>query len=347
MKRIIITAIATLCLISCAHTPTTGTNDALKRYFDSWVTVQKQKHPEYLWKQTELGSWILEDTPGTGELVGEFTDSLYYRVNFTQYSMDGTISGTSYAKVAQQLGTYDETYYYGPIITYGKGSYAGIEEIVKDMRDGGHRKVLIPGWLMNFNRYDTAAEYLEQSSDDFGTTTIYDVDMVEHFEYIQQWSVDSVGRYLAKTYPKQFGTSPAKAAADSAGHFGFYYIQTKAPKEDIEIGDSTIYINYTGRLLNGQVFDTTIRDTAIRYGLSRDKTYEPVSVSLSKDDWSSTTMGSSSVIAGFALTVSRMKPYEQGTGVFISNLGYKYSGSGKTIPAYAPLRFDIELVDKP
>jgi hypothetical protein len=33
-------------------------------------------------------------------------------------------------------------------------------------------------------------------------------------------------------------------------------------------------------------------------------------------------------------------------GVFYSDLGYGYSGSG-SIPAYAPLVFEIEIVEKP
>ena len=42
-----------------------------------------------------------------------------------------------------------------------------------------------------------------------------------------------------------------------------------------------------------------------------------------------------------------MKDMEKGVGVFISSIGYGYSGSGSSIPAYAPLIFEIELVAKP
>ena len=35
------------------------------------------------------------------------------------------------------------------------------------------------------------------------------------------------------------------------------------------------------------------------------------------------------------------------TGIFTSSLGYGYSGSGSSIPGYAPLIFEIEVVDKP
>ena len=113
--------------------------------------------------------------------------------------------------------------------------------------------------------------------------------------------------------------------------------------------DTVIYINYTGKLLNGLVFDTNIERVAKDNHLySSSKTYEPVSISWG-EKYSDITMGSSasSVIGGFALTLWQMKAMEKGVGVFYSNLGYGYSGSGSSIPGYTPLIFEIELVAKP
>ena len=61
----------------------------------------------------------------------------------------------------------------------------------------------------------------------------------------------------------------------------------------------------------------------------------------------------SSVISGFALTLWNMKNLgvegknDKGIGVFYSPLGYSYSGSGASIPPYAPLVFEIEIVPEP
>ena len=132
--------------------------------------------------------------------------------------------------------------------------------------------------------------------------------------------------------------------------FGFYYRQTAAPDSDKEFpNDTTIYINYIGRLLNGKVFDTTIADTAKRYSLySSSSTYEPVSIKFNKDDYTQIKMGTdeSDVIDGFAYTLSKMKSHESGVGIFYSGLGYGSSGSGGSIPSYSPLIFEIEIVDK-
>lgn len=347
MKKTIIFALAAACLFcGCAHSVKSGSSEAAKRYIEAWVHVQKQQHPEYLWKQTALGSWILEDVRGNGTPMGEIEDSLYLRVNYTITDLDGTVSATTSKIVSQRLGAYDETYYYGPSIWYAKGVYAGIEDAISDMNDGGRRRLVIPSWLMTYNRYDTVQEYMDNADDN--SAAIYDLELVEHFNSIMQWSADSVGRYLVATYPNRYGSNVSYAAADSSGAFGYWFIPVKASADTVTLKDTTVYINYIGRLLDGKVFDTTIRDTAIFHGLSRDKDYEPVSITIG-DTWRDVTMGSesSSVIEGFARTIAKMKAGEKATGIFISTLGYGYNGSGNTIPGYAPLRFDIELVDNP
>lgn len=347
MKKYIILATILCIAASCGRTVTTSKHEADKMSFDAWVKVQMEKHPkpEYLWQQTRLGSWLLEETVGTGDLVDTGEDSLYVRLNYTSRSTDGTITATTYARIAQQLGTYNETYFYGPEIVYVPGTFAGLEDILEGMRDGGRRKAVVPGWLHTYSRYDSPEKYLNDSTS--RSTVIYDIEVVEHFRNTKEWELDSIARYLVRNFPGRFGSSTVKARADSAGAHGFYYVQTAAPSDEETIKDTTVYINYTGRLLNGQVFDTTIRDTAIFYGIySKSKTYAPVSAQMG-DEWSDVKVESNSVIQGFARTLCTMRPSEKGTGIFYSPLGYTYNGSGAAIPAYSPLRFDIELVPKP
>ena len=92
MRKTIIIVAALLCLCGCGKTVKSSDNEATRRYFNAWVEVQKQKHPEYLWKQTSLGSWILEEEEGTGSPISEFGDSMYVRMSYNQYLQDGTIS---------------------------------------------------------------------------------------------------------------------------------------------------------------------------------------------------------------------------------------------------------------
>ena len=131
--------------------------------------------------------------------------------------------------------------------------------------------------------------------------------------------------------------------------YGFYYIQTQAPSDTTTIDrDATVYINYTGMLLNGDVFDTSISEVAKDAGIySSSKSYTPMTVTLNEDYEEITTTTSSgstgSLVKGFSYCVSLMKTGEKGTCIFYSDLGYEASAQDK-IPAYSPLRFDIEMI---
>lgn len=350
IKKIIPYLMCLLVLASCARTVEAGKNDASKRYFDAWMQVN---HPDLT--PTGLGAYVLYDEEGSGSAVSG--SDKYVRLNYTLRSLDGNVSATTVPALAKQLGTWSETSWCGPVIwTLGENYLsAGLEEMLSSMREGGRRQEIIPGWLMTTSRYDSAQDYLDNVT---GTNAIYEIELLEAIEDMDKWEIDSLGRFFAKDYPQLSVKDSLK--------YGFYYVQTKAPEagaeqeaveegdeEDTDAGfpaDTTIYINYTGRLLNGRVFDTTVADTAKMYGIySSSKTYAPISVQYTHDDYSKITITSnkSSAIDGFSYMLWRMGPFEEGTGIFLSSLGYSSSGSGSAIPAYSPLRFDVEVVEKP
>ena len=163
---------------------------------------------------------------------------------------------------------------------------------------------------------------------------------------IMQWQIDQIESYIDRTYTE--GNAPERK-------FDGFYFGSDTPDDGTEDApapedlhkDTTVYINYTGKLLNGQVFDTTDERVAIDHDIySSSKTYEPVEVTMSEDS-TDIQMSGSSIIRGFALTVWKMKAMEKGTGIFYSPLGYGASGSGSVIPEYAPLIFEIEMVKDP
>ncbi|MCR4859799.1 MAG: FKBP-type peptidyl-prolyl cis-trans isomerase [Bacteroidales bacterium] len=336
-KTILYLAVAAAALCSCAKTPSAGLNDADKRYFDAWLKVN---HPDAT--PTSLGAYVISETPGTGAEAGSADVNPHVRVDYVIRSLSGTVQETSRKALSQQLGTYSEGNYCGPEIwaRANNGLPAGLEEAVSSMRVGGSKTVIVPGWLQTLDRYDSAAEYLEKAS---GTAAIYEIDLLELIPDIDKWETDSIGRYLSRHFPSK---SP-----DDSLKYGFYYIRTGAPESETAFpNDTTIYINYIGRRLDGTVFDTNVKDTAKFYGIySASRTYTPSSISWYSEEetYEDITMGSSNIIDGFAYALSQMHPYEKGTAVFYSDLGYGASGSGSTIPGYSPLRFDIEIVDQP
>lgn len=353
--------IAAACLmISCAKTEKIGPNDANQRYFDAWMQVN---HPEAT--PSGLGVYIIEDHQGNGVKVGE---KGFVLIDYKVTDLEGNITTYSDALSAKQLGEFSKTKYYGPHFwtTVPTTLPAGLRDALIGQPVGTHRKLIIPSWLMSYQSYDSEADYLnpplkkdeEYDASSF-SNTIYEFTLRDYTEDVDQWQIDSIGRFFSnkdilidgKPACEVFLTDAGRQmnASDSVSR-GFYYKQLQAPSDTTSFtGDTTIYINYVGKLLNGQVFDTNIVRVAKDNNLySPTSTYKPMLVNWKKES-SEITMGTdaSSVISGFAQTIARMKSMEKGVGVFFSPLGYGYSGSGDKIPAYAPLIFEIELVAKP
>ena len=328
-----------LAAAGCAKAVIEGPNDANQRYFNAWLEIN---YPDV--KPVGLGIYVLEEEEGKG-LVIEKDNYVYVR--YTATDLEGNIISYTDEETAKQMGEYNPADYYGPkvITTFENTIQAGIREAIVGMKVGGRKKVIIPSWLMTYNDYDTPEEYIENTSS--GSAAIYDITITDVARDINKYEVLQMAQYFSDNYDT-FGVF---SSADSLkGHYGCYYKQLKAPVDTTSFpSDTTIYINYTGKLLNGQVFDTTNERIAKDNNIySASRVYEPVSIKWA-EKYDGITMGSSSssVIGGFALTLWQMRAFEKGIGVFYSPLGYSFNGSGSTIPPYAPLVFEIEIVEEP
>ena len=343
MKKTIKTAAyiaIAIAAIGCAKVAKTGANEENKRYFDAWMEVN---HPGV--QPTGLGIYILEEEEGTG---AEVKEGGYVMADYVITDLLGNISTYTDKQTAKQLGTYDTTTYYGPkVLSTIEGTLqAGLADAIIGMKEGGRRKVIIPSWLMTYNTYDNPEEYLENSS--AGSNSIYDITIRAYTDSIYNYELECIGDYF-KANSNVFGDMTVK---DSTGMYGFYY-KLLDRKADIDTAafpkDTSIYINYTGKLLNGLVFDTTIEKVAKDNGLwSATRTYGPTKINWG-ESYDKITMGSSSstTISGFSLTLWQMREFDKGVGIFYSPLGYGYSGSGSSIPSYSPLIFEIEIVPEP
>lgn len=326
-------AIPAMLLVSgCADNKDKTSDEINKEYIEAWMKVN---HPGIT--PTGKGIYILDDKEGTGEALGD--EDYFAMIEYTVAGMDGTISATTYPKIAQQIGTYDKSYYYGPH-AYLRDAYTtpvGVLEILSGMKVGGVRTALVPSWLNVTEGYSGSSK---------ASNAIYTITLADKTDDIRQWEIDTLERYAQK----------CMSDVDSS-FTGYYYLQLKAPSDTNTLPrDTSFYINYTGKLLNGLVFDTTVEDTAKFYGIySSSKTYAPVKIQLNENyneitlesSSSSSSSGSSSVVTGFAYCLSQLKRYEKGVCAFMSQYGYKYNGNGNAIPSYAPLVFEIEMVDEP
>ncbi len=340
MKKIIKTIayiVMAVAATACARTVEPGANEASKRYFDAWMQIH---HPDA--KPTGLGIYVIEDEPGTGAVV---TDDGFVYADYIVTDLEGNITSYTDRNTAKQLGKFDTTAFYGPkvITTMDNTIQAGLADAIVGMKVGGHKKVIIPSWLMTYSVYDTPEEYLNTSSS--YSDAIYDITITDFTEDISKYEIERIGKYLTE-HKEEYGNM---TVADSL-QYGFYYKELVPPTDTTSFPtDTSIYINYTGRLLSGLVFDTTDERTAKDHDIySSSRSYEPVKIKWG-EKYSDLKMGSSgsSVVSGFALTLWQMRAFEKGVGIFYSPLGYSYNGSGSSIPSYSPLVFEIEIVAEP
>ena len=347
-KGIIIT-LAAVSLFSCAKVVSESSNQAHKRYLEAWISVHAPQT-----ERAGRGIYVYPDATVEGDGATVEKDG-FAIVRYVSRDLNGTITSYTDEEYAKQLGEYSESAYYGIDIftTTDETIRAGISDALLGMKAGGKKKFIIPSWLMSYSYYKTEAEYFAVASDQ--NSSIFDLELIDFAKNINNWQLARMEECFNN--PNFYnGAFEGTTIADSTS-LGFYFkMLNKVENKKEYPSDTTIYINYTGKLLdlpkyygNGLVFDTTIEKTAKdNYIWSSAKKYTPVSIRWAEES-KDITMGESTLVSGFTQTLWNMANCAPGTkavGVFYSDLGYGYNGSG-SIPAYAPLVFEIEIVEKP
>lgn len=117
---------------------------------------------------------------------------------------------------------------------------------------------------------------------------------------------------------------------------GLYYVITKPGSgPNIAVNDTAV-VNYTGRLLNGKIFDTSIKEDAIKGKMPEleMRSFQPIRI----------PVGRQGVIKGWDLGLPLLNKGAKATFVIPSNLAYGDRGN-QAIAPNSPLVFDIEVVD--
>ncbi|MDE6440389.1 MAG: FKBP-type peptidyl-prolyl cis-trans isomerase [Bacteroidales bacterium] len=115
---------------------------------------------------------------------------------------------------------------------------------------------------------------------------------------------------------------------------GLYFIRTQAGKGKAIKQGSPVKFHYVGRLLDGTIFDTSIKEVAEENGLFHPmRNYEPLS----------TMAGTGQMILGMDEGLLMMRQGDKATLIIPFQLGYGDRDLGP-IPAYSPLIFEMEIV---
>jgi FKBP-type peptidyl-prolyl cis-trans isomerase FkpA len=115
---------------------------------------------------------------------------------------------------------------------------------------------------------------------------------------------------------------------------GLKYFITQPSLKHKPLAGDTVLVNYTGRTLDGQVFDSSIEAIAQKAGLNQPgRKYEPLPV----------VLGAGQVIKGWEEGLLLIGQGAKAEFIIPSSLGYGAEGGGAIGP-FSTLVFDIELV---
>jgi FKBP-type peptidyl-prolyl cis-trans isomerase FkpA len=116
---------------------------------------------------------------------------------------------------------------------------------------------------------------------------------------------------------------------------GLYYIITKPGTGAVPNAGDTVSINYVGKLLTGKVFETNVKEEAVKAKtFSPMVPYQPIRV----------PVGQGKFIAGWDQGLLLLNKGAKATFIIPSDLAYKDQGNGPIGP-YTPLIFEVELVN--
>jgi FKBP-type peptidyl-prolyl cis-trans isomerase len=154
-------------------------------------------------------------------------------------------------------------------------------------------------------------------SDEENTQVIFEQDLQKIEQYITQNPIASV-----------------KEAIDGGTGIRIYWTEVSSSGHKPALGD-TVFVNYTGKLLNNLVFDTSIETVARANNIfNSNRTYEPLEF----------IIGRGMVIPGFEFGVFNIEKGDKASVIMPSLYAYGAQGNGG-IPPNSPLLFELELVD--
>lgn len=347
LPALLICGIALSVVFSCSKEKDLSEKDVQERILDAYLAVN---YPNA--KKLESGLTILEIQQGTTAPPEDFQGAY---IHYSTYTLEGVCQSTTDSIKAKQLGTFSQSNYYGPILFILNKYYTtdGMIELLKQIGKGGHVKAIIPPWLTGqYSRSSSGGSNV--STQQSKVNIIYDIYMGDVVSDIITYQVDSLESYSAKYYPPKIDSTS----------YGFYLKNFTHPSgiPDADTIEADTYVNiwYIGRLLDGYIFDTNIKDTAKKYKIyDSGSDYSALNVQIqataelmnesakSGDEESSSS--STALILGFCKALKKMTIGDHAVTLFISGLGYGSEGSfkdGAGVPWYSPLRFDIWVTSK-
>jgi len=266
---------------------------------------------------SDSGVYVITQNPGSGRGIvkGDFI-----KINLIVSDVEGK----------KIFSTLDQN---KPIsFEYGKPfDTKGFDEAIGKMKKGSKATVLVPS-AMGFGPQGKK----DMSGKDIITPyspVVYDIEVLDlktkaendkaiKDEEVAKKKAAAEGMSKEPVLMQQYIKDNKITAKPTAS--GLYYIEKVAGKGPKAKAGNKVKVHYTGKLLNGKVFDSSLTRKPVA-------PYEFV-------------LGQGQVIPGWDEGIQLMSAGGKATILMPSKLGYGERGAGADIPAYSPLVFDVELV---
>ncbi len=251
--------------------------------------------------------------------------------------MEGNYFFSMYGDIARRLGTYTELTHFVPeIYRYieSQDLTSGVYKVLPEMSVGDSIEMYCSSrWGYGSGTAEVYVTGFEGNIDLSGNTPIYRTFRLNN-------ASDDPAEISEKEVTEYATDKLDKLVSDSLKK-GVYLRITQPVAKGETIGEEDeVEVFYTGRYIDGKVFDTNIEKVARENKIyDSEKSYKAMSVKGNSD----------SFVKGFMLAVTNMKRGEKGTVVFTYNWGYGVTGNnsdGIYIRPFDSLVFDIEILEE-
>ena len=220
----------------------------------------------------------------------------------------------------------------------------GLEEGIRMLRKGDSLIMKFPIENLYENTFNlTLPDSLERGTDVTVFIGVEDVFTREEFGVYRMKMMEQQQKTLMERQAKQLEEDGKMIDAYlnenniefGIGSSGLRYVIIEEGEGEFPQPNQQVSVNYTGKLLNGQVFDTSVEADAREADVyNAGRQYQPYQF----------TLGTGSVIRGWDIGIGLLKRGGKGVLYIPSTLAYGERANG-IIPANAILVFNVELVD--
>ncbi len=332
-------AVLPFLLSSCADEKSVDADTIQKNLLEAYMVVNYDKNNIPRPAQADMGYYYIP-LRSTGSSTAP-VDERWIRYDISSRMPDGTLLFTSSKDIAKQDNSFSDLTHYTPDYFIMGEDYGyisrGIADAMKNYTKVGDsiRIIMYPNIV--------SSRYLPTTSST-GGPIILDIGIKDVVLSPDAKEAEDLLSYKNTSYPAA-APLKGKSGADTTG----IYFQELIPQpvaDDIVVEDSdTVWVQYTGKYLDGYMFDTNIADSAKKYNRY---SYDPskyaasglriiISNSNSDED--------GQVVKGFEAAIRNMKVGSTAVVMFTSPWGYGAMGNSDSDPKYASMMFYIRLLD--